>query len=159
MKIFKLFFFLISVVAFAGCSDNDEPEIPDAQAKQIYETVVSKMYNQQTKTPVFTASNVEDVYMAVAEDAAKSQAFCEKIICGAWNGKDTYINLGAYGSVKVFETNESLSTDGIYNKMYVNVKDYEPFTLLIFDRERANGDNGYSGGGVAIIDVETIYSE
>lgn len=148
-KLLNLMMIAVMAVAFSGCSSDDEPEV----SSKLYDKVVNTFYND-SKEPVFTPSQVEGVYVAVASSQESSHAFIERLIGESWDGKTKTIALGLaqLGSIQIKENTE----DGVYNEIIVNAKDYTPFTLKILDKERANEDNGYTGEGVAFVEVENF---
>ena len=64
-KALKFLFIALTMSIFTGCSSNDdEPENTDIQMKQQYEAIVSRLYQPESGEPIFTASQVEGVYLA-----------------------------------------------------------------------------------------------
>lgn len=151
-KLLKLMMLAVMVSAFSSCSDDDEPEAADNTAKVQYENIVNMVYDTDG-LPRYTPSNHDGIYLAVAADDEVSHHYVEKVIGKNWDGKQTTIDLGEYGTVKLNGNNPELTAEGIYDEFTVNVKDYTPFTLKIFDKARANDDNGYTSGGVVLIEI------
>lgn len=156
-KALKFLFIALTMSIFTGCSSNDdEPENTDMQMKQQYEAIVSRVYQPESGEPIFTASQVEGVYLAVANSQEVSRRFCGFVIGSDWNGTNTTVSLGDYGSIRLFSADANSQSQGIYHQILVNVKDHRSFTLKIFDKDRVNDDNGYTGTGVAITNVEDV---
>lgn len=156
-KTLKFLFLALTMAIFTGCSNNDdEPENTDMQMKQQYEAIVSRVYQPNSIEPIFTASQSEGIYLAVANSEEISRRFCSFVISSDWDGTNTTISLGDYGSVRLFSADADSQSQGIYHQILVNVKDHRRFTLKIFDKDRINDDNGYTGTGVAITNVEDV---
>lgn len=143
----KLYYLLIVafVAFFSSCSDNDEPEnTPNADV--VYANAVKTLY-EADKTPAFTLSDTEGVYLASAENAQISYKFiCNLIDDPDWNGKDVTVSLGDKGSLKILGESPTLLVKGIYNSIIVDIKGYQPYTLQIITEEMA--ENGHFGDGV-----------
>lgn len=156
-KTLKFLFLALTMAIFTGCSNNDdEPESTDMQMKQQYEAIVSRVYQPNSMEPIFTASQSEGIYLAVANSEEISRRFCSFVIGSDWDGTNTTVSLGDYGSVRLFSADADSQSQGIYHQILVNVKDHRRFTLKIFDKDRINDDNGYTGTGVAITNVEDV---
>lgn len=156
----SLFFLMLGWFAFAltNCSKDDEPQdyTPTYNGVTIYINAVEKLYDSDAR-PFYTPTQQEGVYVASAADYQTSYNFiCNILENPSWDGKDVVVKLGENGengTLKIIGSTQSLLSQGIYNKIIVNIKDYEPYTLEIITEQQA--DNGYYGGGV----VKKLYDE
>ena len=138
---------VVMILSLASCSsDGDEPEMNPADALARYESIVKLMYYADG-TPRYTPTETENIYVAVAHTYEGAQSFCNEIAGGNWDGTNTTLDLGEYGTVKVSAPDREMAAMGVYNEISVNLKGYTAFTLKIFDSERADDDNGYTGMG------------
>ncbi len=142
-KITFLIGMLISL-AFVGCSSDNEPEA-DSKAQEEYNLILG----------IVTTPDGEIVFQNIAGDPAErgmvvygeaeSKQFCEVLLRGAWNGKNTTRTLpGGYGSLSISKSDE----DGVFHIVKFNLKGYAPFTLKLATAEYFNSDNAavVSGG-------------
>lgn len=156
----KLFSFILTALFIAGlaaCSNkDDEPDDyqPTYDGVAIYLNAIDKLYTSDGK-PAFTPTSTEGIYIGQADSEAIARNFiCDLLQNEDWDGKNVTVNLGENGeegSLKVIS--EGLE-DGIYDEVVINIKgdlsNYEPYTLQIVSKEKAENENGV-GKDVVII--------
>lgn len=145
-KLINLFLIAVIATAFASCSKDDEPGSyePTYDGVSIYLNAVETLYDSEGK-PAFTPTAKTGVYVAAAESQAVSANFIKNILENPdWDGRDVTVSLGENGesgSLKIVGATQALLTNGIYNEIIVDIKDYTPFTLQIITTQQA--ENGY----------------
>ena len=145
-KLFYLFILTLMSVA-VSCSNNDEPTNDDtAYIATVYTNAVKQLYAPNGE-PAYTRTDSEGVYVASASSYDVSYNYiCTLIDNKEWDGTDINIFLGENGTLKIVGETPSLLQQGIYNKIIVDIKNYEPYTLEIITKELA--ENGHWGDGV-----------
>ena len=158
-KIFYFFMTAIMAMAVASCSKDDEPGDfkPTYDGVSIYLNAIETFYDNTGK-PAFTPTGVEGIYAASASSYSQSAAFIANLIENKdWDGKDVTVKLGQNGeegSLRIIGETQALISQGIYNKIVVDIKGYTPsYTLEIITEEKA--DNGY-GEGIVIKKLEDV---
>lgn len=149
-KLFNLLFISMMAVICFSCSNNDDPELTYTDVEAQYEYIAKTLYTSDGQ-PAFTLTQTAGQYVAAAENRNVAFNFIEKMIGNDWDGKDVKIDLEEYGYVNVIGASEELLSEGIYNRLIINLRGYEPYTLTIIDKAKASEDNGYTGTGVITI--------
>lgn len=144
-KILSILMLCGVALAFAACSNSDEPTQPekDYDGAAIYQNVVNLLYDADG-TPAYTPVG-DGIYAGQADNARVSYDFIASLIGNPeWDNKDLTVALGSkgeLGTLKITGSNASLLERGIYNEIIVDVEDYTPYTLQIITSQQA--DNGY----------------
>lgn len=141
---------MIAVVAMmASCSKNDEPDPPTYDGVSIYLNAVIAFYDNANQ-PSYTPSGTEGVYVGWTSSSEEAHDFICKILeSTSWDGKDLTLPLGENGeegNLTIIGSTPTLLSQGIYNKIIIDIKGYTPYTLEIITEQQA--DNGYGEGQV-----------
>lgn len=150
-KIFAYLMMAAAFLAIGSCSKDDEPSDYENtyDGVSVYLNAIEKLYDNNAE-PAYTPSGQAGIYVASASSYGVSYSFISNLLDNpSWDGKDVTVKLGEKGesgSLKIIGETDALLKQGIYNKIIVDIKDYEPYTLEIITEQQA--DNGYYGGGV-----------
>lgn len=145
-NIFTYLMCLLAAVAVIGCSKADEPDSYDSTYDGVSILMNAEITLYKDDKPAFTPSDDEGVYLAVASGQEKARSFIVELIENPkWDGKDVTIKLGEKGedgTLTIIGGTPALLSQGIYNKIYVDIKSYPPYTLEIITEESSENGKG-----------------
>lgn len=128
-------------VAFADCSKEDEPGDYENtyDGVSIYLNAIQTLYDGEA-LPAFSSLG-GGVYAMAASSESEAHDFIARLIDNPdWDGRSLSLPLGEKGecgSLKIVGGSEKLLQQGIYNKIFVDITGYTPYTLNILTEAEA----------------------
>ena len=139
-----LFFILASItVSLSAYRDDDTGELIEAETWSdnittyycISDLILDENGNLRYTPSVYTPG----LYVFPVENARQSLSICEGFIGREWDGNDTKISLGKYGSITLRKS----SVQGVFNEIDFNLTDRPVFTLRLATPQHCRTENAY----------------
>lgn len=114
-------------LSLTSCDNKNSEPIDDntVDYKQTYDFISEIILDENGQLWYTPSGNTPGLYVFPVENAEQSLAICEGFIDRVWNGENTNVSLGEYGTISLRKSTE----EGVFHEISFNLQGLPSFTL------------------------------